>query len=95
MAAPNGEQPIVNGNGSKPNGNGTASNGRPPQQGIHQRWEQVLFGQTTALVDVFAAALKYAGTKHGWCPPDSQVYDHDQAEKAWGRLTALLSGSLA
>jgi len=37
----------------------------------------------------------YAGTKHGWCPPDSQVYDHDQAEKAWGRLTALLSGSLA
>ncbi len=37
----------------------------------------------------------YAGTKHGWCPPDSQVYDHDQAEKAWGRLTALLGGSLA
>ena len=32
----------------------------------------------------------YAGTQHGWCPPDSQVYDHDQAEKAWGRLTALL-----
>jgi carboxymethylenebutenolidase len=37
----------------------------------------------------------YAGTKHGWCPPDSQVYDHDQAEKAWSRLTALLGGSLA
>jgi carboxymethylenebutenolidase len=37
----------------------------------------------------------YAGTKHGWCPPDSQVYDHDQAEKAWGRLTVLLGGSLA
>jgi len=37
----------------------------------------------------------YAGTKHGWCPPDSQVYDHDQAEKAWGRLTALFGGSLA
>ena len=65
VAAPNGEQPIVNGNGSKPNGNGAAHNGRPPQQDIHQRWEQALFGQTTALVDVYAAALKYAGTKHG------------------------------
>jgi carboxymethylenebutenolidase len=37
----------------------------------------------------------YAGTQHGWCPPDSHVYNHDQAEKAWGRLTALLGGSLA
>jgi carboxymethylenebutenolidase len=32
----------------------------------------------------------YAGTMHGWCPPDSHVYDHDQAEKAWSRLLALL-----
>jgi carboxymethylenebutenolidase len=37
----------------------------------------------------------YAGTMHGWCPPDSHVYDHDQAEKAWSRLLALLSSSLA
>jgi carboxymethylenebutenolidase len=37
----------------------------------------------------------YAGTMHGWCPPDSHVYDHDQAEKAWSRLLALLSTSLA
>jgi hypothetical protein len=65
VAAQNSEQPIVNGNGTKPNGNGAARNGRPPQQDIHQRWEQVLFGQTTALLDVYAAALKYAGTKHG------------------------------
>ena len=27
----------------------------------------------------------YAGTMHGWCPPDSQVYNHDQSEKAWSR----------
>jgi hypothetical protein len=40
-AAPNSEQPVVNGNGSKPNGNGAAHNGRPPQHDIHQRWEQV------------------------------------------------------
>jgi carboxymethylenebutenolidase len=37
----------------------------------------------------------YAGTMHGWCPPDSQVYNHDQAEKAWSRLLALFSSSLA
>jgi carboxymethylenebutenolidase len=36
----------------------------------------------------------YAGTKHGWCPPDSQVYDHDQAEKAWSRLLVLFDQSL-
>jgi carboxymethylenebutenolidase len=36
----------------------------------------------------------YAGTMHGWCPPDSQVYNHDQAEKAWSRLLVLLHGSL-
>ncbi|MCE7903166.1 MAG: dienelactone hydrolase family protein [Gammaproteobacteria bacterium PRO9] len=37
----------------------------------------------------------YAGTKHGWCPPDAAVYDHDQAEKAWARLLALLERALA
>jgi hypothetical protein len=65
VAAPSSEQPIVNGNGSKPNGNGAAHNGRPLQNDIHQRWEQVLLGQTTALIDVYAAAVNYAGTKHG------------------------------
>jgi carboxymethylenebutenolidase len=36
----------------------------------------------------------YAGTMHGWCPPDSKVYNHDQAEKAWSRLLTLFSSSL-
>ncbi len=36
----------------------------------------------------------YAGTKHGWCPPDSQVYDPAQAEHAWARLEALLKRAL-
>jgi carboxymethylenebutenolidase len=31
----------------------------------------------------------YAGTKHGWCPPDGGVYDEAQAEKAWARCLAL------
>lgn len=33
----------------------------------------------------------YAGTMHGWCPPDSQVYNKDQAERAWGRLLATFA----
>jgi carboxymethylenebutenolidase len=37
----------------------------------------------------------YAGTKHGWCPPDSAVYNADQAEKAWGRMMVLLKTALA
>src|SRR5271167_662370 len=36
----------------------------------------------------------YAGALHGWCPPDSQVYNHDQAEKAWSRMLVLFSNSL-
>jgi carboxymethylenebutenolidase len=37
----------------------------------------------------------YAGTQHGWCPPDSAVYNHEQAEKAWARLLVLLNGALS
>ena len=37
----------------------------------------------------------YAGAKHGWCPPDSQVYNADQAEKAWGRMMVLFKSALA
>jgi carboxymethylenebutenolidase len=36
----------------------------------------------------------YAGTTHGWCPPDSHVYDMVQAEKAWSRMLALFKSSL-
>ena len=55
----------------------------------------------TMLRDAFAKASLpaeievYAGTQHGWCPTDSHVYDHDQAEKAWGRMLALFGGALA
>ena len=41
-----------------------------------------------AEIEVYKAA-------HGWCPPDSQVYDKEQAEKAWGRLLALFGKALA
>lgn len=29
---------------------------------------------------------------HGWCVPDSPAYDPDEADKAWQRLLALLTG---
>jgi len=37
----------------------------------------------------------YKGTLHGWCPPDSQVYNEAQAERAWARLLALFDRALA
>lgn len=37
----------------------------------------------------------YQGTAHGWCPPDSQVYNEPSAEKAWSRLLALYGKALA
>lgn len=54
--------------------------------------------------DVLAAAYKEAGTPaeievyegalHGWCPPDSRVYNEAQAEKAWSRMLALFQSAL-
>jgi len=37
----------------------------------------------------------YADTMHGWCPPDSRVYNQAQAEKAWTRLLATFGKALA
>lgn len=37
----------------------------------------------------------YAGAMHGWCPPDSKVYDKAAAEKAWARQLALFKRHLA
>jgi carboxymethylenebutenolidase len=37
----------------------------------------------------------YTGSAHGWCPPDSQVYNEPLAEKAWSRLLALYGKALA
>jgi hypothetical protein len=40
------------------------------------------------VIEVYPAA-------HGWCPPDTRVYNHAQAEKAWSRLPALYGKALA
>lgn len=42
----------------------------------------------TIEVDVYKAA-------HGWCPPDSQVYNEPEAERAWSRLVARYKEALA
>jgi carboxymethylenebutenolidase len=53
-----------------------------------------------ALREAFAAAKLpaeievYAGTMHGWCPPDSGVYNEAEAEKAWNRGLALFKKAL-
>lgn len=55
----------------------------------------------TILRDAFAKAHLeaevevYPGTIHGWCVPDSRVYNHDEAEKAWARQLVLLERALA
>ncbi|HZR25705.1 MAG TPA: dienelactone hydrolase family protein [Vicinamibacterales bacterium] len=37
----------------------------------------------------------YSGCAHGWCPPDSGVYNEPGAEKAWSRMLATYSKALA
>jgi len=41
------------------------------------------------------AEIEVYGAAHGWCPPDSGVYNEMLAEKAWSRLLALYGKALA
>jgi carboxymethylenebutenolidase len=42
-----------------------------------------------------AAEIEVYGGAHGWCPPDSRVYNQELAEKAWSRLLVLYGKALA
>lgn len=42
----------------------------------------------TAEIEVYPAG-------HGWCPPDTRVYNEEQAEKAWKRMLVLFENALA
>ncbi len=42
-----------------------------------------------------SAEIEVYGAAHGWCPPDSRVYNQELAEKAWARLLALYGKALA
>jgi carboxymethylenebutenolidase len=37
----------------------------------------------------------YPGTMHGWCPPDSPVYNEAQAERGWSAMLTLFGKALA
>jgi carboxymethylenebutenolidase len=54
----------------------------------------------TVLKEAFASAnlpaeIEVYGAAHGWCPPDSRVYNEQLAEKAWSRLLVLYGKALA
>jgi len=51
--------------------------------------------ETFEKADLPAEIEVYAGAAHGWCPPDSTVYNEPQAEKAWSRLLVLYGKALA
>jgi carboxymethylenebutenolidase len=54
-----------------------------------------LLRDTFAKAGLPAEIEVYAGAAHGWCPPDSAVYNEKQAERAWSRLLALFGKALA
>ena len=51
--------------------------------------------ETFAKADLPAEIEVYTGALHGWCPPDTTVYNEPQAEKAWSRLLVLYGKALA
>ncbi len=57
--------------------------------------EKDVLKETFAKANVAAEIEVYEGAAHGWCPPDSGVYNEPQAEKAWSRLLALYGKALA
>src|ERR1700736_5330888 len=57
--------------------------------------DKTVLKETFAKVKLDAEIEVYAGAAHGWCPPDSRVYNEVQAEKAWGRLLVLDGKALA
>ena len=57
--------------------------------------DKTVMKDTFAGMNLPAEIEVYTNSAHGWCPPDSQVYNEPQAEKAWSRLLALYEKALA
>jgi carboxymethylenebutenolidase len=51
--------------------------------------DKTVLKETFAKAHLSAEIEVYTGGAHGWCPPDSRVYNEPLAEKAWSRLLAL------
>ena len=56
---------------------------------------KTVLGETFTTANLPAEIEVYTGAAHGWCPPDTQVYNEPQAERAWSRLLALYGKALA
>ena len=56
---------------------------------------KVLLREAFDSAGVSAEIEVYEGALHGWCPPDSPVYNEAQAERAWSRLLLLFERELA
>ncbi len=50
--------------------------------------------ETFAAAKLNAEIEVYENSAHGWCPPDSRVYNEALAEKAWARLLTLYQKAL-
>lgn len=57
--------------------------------------EKIRLREAFDAAGVSAEIEVYDDTLHGWCPPDSAVYNEEQAERAWNRLLALFERELA
>jgi len=57
--------------------------------------DKTVLKETFAKANLPAEIEVYADAAHGWCPPDSRVYNEALAEKAWSRLLALYGKALA
>jgi carboxymethylenebutenolidase len=57
--------------------------------------DKTVMKESFAKANLPAEIEVYEGAAHGWCPPDSRVYNEAQAEKAWTRLLALYGKALA
>ncbi len=56
--------------------------------------DKAVLKETFEQAKLSAEVEVYSGA-HGWCPPDSKVYQQADAEKAWSRLLALYGKALA
>jgi len=57
--------------------------------------DKIVLKETFAKANLVAEIEVYTDAAHGWCPPDSKVYNEPQAEKAWSRLLVLYEKALA
>jgi carboxymethylenebutenolidase len=57
--------------------------------------DKTVLKETFGKANLSAEIEVYEGAAHGWCPPDSGVYNEPQAEKAWSRLLAVYGKALA